>query len=96
MIMIMLILSFFLLTTLSYQHLFSLILFPLACSEYVEDLLRKIKFFSFRIEKIEGKFKMSQNRTLRDQLSVIEQLKKGSPEDHAVAGFMEKHNQLTE
>lgn len=39
-------------------------------------------------EKIEGKFKMSQNRTEEDQLGVINSLMEGSNADKEVAQVM--------
>jgi len=46
--------------------------------EYFSLLRKKIKFFTIKIHKIEGKFKMSQNRSIEDQEGVIVNLSKGS------------------
>jgi transcriptional regulator len=65
-----------------------------APEDYVQVMLRGIVGFRFEIGRIEGKWKMSQNREARDRHGVIDGLKdRGQGEDHAiadlVAGFAE-------
>ena len=49
-----------------------------------ENMLRQIVGFEIVATKIEGKFKLSQNRTREDQANVIASLEKA--EDSAVSG----------
>jgi transcriptional regulator len=51
---------------------------------YRERMLRKIVGFEIEVEKIESKFKLSQNRTRKDQSNVIASLE--SVEDTGVTG----------
>jgi len=51
---------------------------------YQENMLRQIVGFEIAATKIEGKFKLSQNRTRQDQANVIASLEKA--EDSAVSG----------
>lgn len=57
-------------------------------ADYRSGMLRGIVGFSIAVAKLEGKFKMSQNRPAADQRNVAERLSKGEPEDRAVAGMM--------
>jgi transcriptional regulator len=50
-----------------------------------ENMLRQIVGFEIEITKIEGKFKLSQNRTREDQANVIASLEKA--DDSAVSGI---------
>ena len=52
--------------------------------KYRENMLRQIVGFEIAVTKIEGKFKLSQNRTREDQANVISSLEKA--EDSAVSG----------
>jgi len=52
--------------------------------KYRENMLRQIVGFEIVVTKIEGKFKLSQNRTRDDQANVIASLEKA--EDSAVSG----------
>jgi len=52
--------------------------------KYRENMLRQIVGFEIVVTKIEGKFKLSQNRTREDQANVIASLEKA--EDSAVSG----------
>jgi transcriptional regulator len=52
---------------------------------YRENMLRKIVGFEIVATKIEGKFKLSQNRSREDQANVIASLEKA--EDTAVSGL---------
>jgi transcriptional regulator len=51
---------------------------------YRERMLRQIVGFEIGVTKIEGKFKLSQNRSREDQANVIESLAKS--EDTVVSG----------
>jgi transcriptional regulator len=51
---------------------------------YRERMLRQIVGFEIEVTKIEGKFKLSQNRTREDQANVIASLEKS--DDSAVSG----------
>ncbi|MDD3763478.1 MAG: FMN-binding negative transcriptional regulator [Nevskiales bacterium] len=58
----------------------------------LDALLRNIVAFEIRVERIEAKFKMSQNRTAADRAGVIRQLEAGAdPQAHAVARWMREH-----
>jgi transcriptional regulator len=60
--------------------------------KYHESMLRQIVGFEIVATKIEGKFKLSQNRTRQDQSNVIESLEKA--EDSSVSGvarMMKEH-----
>lgn len=60
--------------------------------EYRSKLLDMIVGFEIPIEKIEGKFKLNQNRSIEDQRSVAQHLEEsGAPLSFAVAKLM-KHN----
>jgi transcriptional regulator len=52
--------------------------------KYRENMLRQIVGFEITVTKIEGKFKLSQNRTREDQANVIASLEKAG--DSAVSG----------
>jgi len=52
--------------------------------KYRENMLRQIVGFQIEVTKLEGKFKLSQNRTREDQENVIASLEKA--DDTAVAG----------
>src|SRR6202021_2040917 len=52
--------------------------------KYRENMLRQIVGFEIAVTKIEGKFKLSQNRTREDQANVISSLEKA--EDSVVSG----------
>jgi transcriptional regulator len=60
--------------------------------DYIEGMLRGIIAFEMPITRIEGKFKLSQNRSVADRESVIAALDaSGSPWDHALADIMRKY-----
>jgi transcriptional regulator len=60
--------------------------------DYIEGMLRGITAFEMPITRIEGKFKLSQNRSVADRESVIAALDaSGSPWDHALADIMRKY-----
>jgi transcriptional regulator len=56
--------------------------------EYRAKMQLGIVGFEIVIERLEGKFKLSQNRTEADQAGVVAALSEGSPEDQAVATLM--------
>jgi transcriptional regulator len=59
---------------------------------YIDGMLRGITAFEMPIERLEGKFKLSQNRSIEDQNSVIAALAASNfPWDHALAEMMRKH-----
>jgi transcriptional regulator len=55
--------------------------------KYRENMLRQIVGFEIAVTKIEGKFKLSQNRTREDQANVMASLKKA--EDTTVSAVAE-------
>eukprot|EP01119_Soliformovum_irregulare_P026165 TRINITY_DN9912_c0_g1_i1.p1 TRINITY_DN9912_c0_g1~~TRINITY_DN9912_c0_g1_i1.p1 ORF type:complete len:223 (+),score=44.70 TRINITY_DN9912_c0_g1_i1:38-706(+) len=57
---------------------------------HVQEQMRHIKFFTIDVRRIDGKKKMSQNRSVEDQNGVIENLAKGSGSDAAVAEIMKE------
>jgi transcriptional regulator len=56
-------------------------------SDFRERLLAGIVGFEVPIERIEGKFKLGQNRSEADQLGTLARLDVGSAEDRALAQF---------
>jgi transcriptional regulator len=57
--------------------------------EYAEKLLKQIVGFEIEITRLEGKFKLSQNRSLADQNGVVEGLtQQGDPRSGALADVM--------
>ncbi len=60
--------------------------------DYRSGMLRGIIGLSIAVLRLEGKFKLSQNRTAEDQRSVAETLARGTAEDRAVAAMMGKGN----
>jgi transcriptional regulator len=58
-------------------------------ASWVQRLLNEIVAFEMRIEKLEGKFKLNQNRKPEDRARVIETLSaSGRPDEQAVARLM--------
>lgn len=59
---------------------------------YIDGMLGGITAFEMPITRLEGKFKLSQNRSVADRESVIAALKdSNSPWDHALAEMMRNH-----
>jgi transcriptional regulator len=57
--------------------------------DYMQKMLKAIVGFELPLARVEGKFKMSQNRSEADQRSVMEQLSASShPDDQATARVM--------
>ena len=58
-----------------------------APDDYIQMMLANIVGISLEVERIEAKWKVSQNRPERDQQGVIDALQKNShdPNDHAMA-----------
>jgi len=66
--------------------------------DYPQAMLSAIVSFKMQVTKLEGKFKLSQNRPMKDKQKVAESLRRPfgqSPRDHhdALLGMMEEHNQ---
>lgn len=60
---------------------------------YLDGMLEGITAFEMPIERLEGKFKLSQNRPAADRESVIAALSEGtSPWDRALAQMMRRHS----
>lgn len=53
-----------------------------------QTLLQSIVGFRIRVSKIEGKFKLGQNRPEADQVGMLKRLQTGSPGDRELAEFM--------
>jgi transcriptional regulator len=63
-----------------------------APERYVEAMLRGIVGFRFEITRLEGKWKMSQNREMRDRAGTATGLaRRGAGEDAAVAALVARH-----
>ena len=63
-----------------------------APDRYVEVMLRGIVGFRFVITRLEGKWKMSQNRELPDRTGVVSGLgRRGEGDDRAVADFVSRN-----
>jgi transcriptional regulator len=63
-----------------------------APDRYVEVMLRGIVGFRFVITRLEGKWKMSQNREMPDRAGVVTGLgRRGEGDDRAVADLVAKH-----
>ncbi len=60
-------------------------------ADFREPLLAAIVGFEMPIERIEGKFKLGQNRAEADLLGVIAALASGSADDRAMAEFTRRH-----
>ena len=55
-------------------------------SDYVEKMMQGVVGFSIEITRLEGKWKMSQNRTPRERARVAEELRKSQDPSRAVVG----------
>jgi transcriptional regulator len=63
-----------------------------APERYVDVMLRGIVGFRFDIARLEGKWKMSQNREMKDRAGVVQGLgARGEGEDAEVAGLVARH-----
>jgi transcriptional regulator len=61
-----------------------------APATYVTGLARAIVAFELPIERLEGKWKLSQNKSAEDRAGVVAGLRaEGDPEGHAIAALME-------
>lgn len=61
-------------------------------AEVTDKLIRSVVAFHMRIERLEGKFKLGQNRAIVDQVGAIEALEaSGEPESVSLAQFSRKH-----
>lgn len=61
-----------------------------APSDYIEDAMRAIVGFELTLTRIEGIWKMSQNRPADDRAGVIEGLRDGSPMEREVSRWVER------
>lgn len=60
--------------------------------DYIDGMLRGIIAFEMPVTRLEGKFKLSQNRPWEDQECVIKELSSSaSPWDRALADIMRRH-----
>jgi transcriptional regulator len=59
-------------------------------NDYVKKMLAAIVGFEIAIDRIEGKFKLSQNRPAADRLGVVNALLQGTPADQQVARLMQQ------
>ena len=59
-------------------------------NDYVEKMVAAIVGFEIAIERIEGKFKLSQNRPTADRAGVVNALLLGAPADQQVARLMQR------
>eukprot|EP01114_Cavostelium_apophysatum_P017560 TRINITY_DN524_c0_g1_i1.p1 TRINITY_DN524_c0_g1~~TRINITY_DN524_c0_g1_i1.p1 ORF type:complete len:241 (-),score=37.50 TRINITY_DN524_c0_g1_i1:567-1289(-) len=57
-------------------------------SDYVSNQMKKIKVFEIPVQRIEGKFKMSQNRSEEDQNGAVLNLMKGGHDEVEMAKMM--------
>jgi transcriptional regulator len=57
-------------------------------ADYRQKMLRGIVGFEVPLSRVEGKFKLNQNRPAEDRAGVIEALAAGSAEERALAEFM--------
>jgi transcriptional regulator len=60
-------------------------------SSYFEEELRHIVGFEMPIARLEGKFKLSQNRAPEDRAGVLEGLRRSGPAAAKLADFMERN-----
>lgn len=61
-------------------------------SAWIQKLSNEIVAFEIKIEKLEGKFKLNQNRKPEDRAGVIEKLSASAdPAERAVGAFMAEH-----
>jgi len=66
-----------------------------APEEYIRSALAAIAGFEIPIERLEGKWKLSQNRSLNDQMRVATWLESGDETSRAVATLMRFRHSLT-
>jgi transcriptional regulator len=57
-------------------------------ADYLQKMLRGIVGFEVPLDRVEGKFKLSQNRPAEDRAGVIAALSAGGAEERALAEFM--------
>jgi transcriptional regulator len=61
---------------------------PEANEEFMRSKLSAIAGFEIEIQKLEGKWKLSQNRSLADQVRVVSWLENGDDQSRALAEIM--------
>jgi transcriptional regulator len=63
-----------------------------APASYIDVMLRGIVGFRFAITRLEGKWKMSQNRETKDRVGVVKGLaERHQADDREVAGLVQRH-----
>jgi transcriptional regulator len=63
-----------------------------APASYIDVMLRGIVGFRFAVTRLEGKWKMSQNREMRDRAGVVKGLgERHAGDDQEIAGLVERH-----
>lgn len=63
--------------------------------EMMEKLIASVVAFRMPIERLEGKFKLGQNRAVADQIGAVEALEaSGEPESEALAALARRHLKL--
>ena len=63
-----------------------------APASYIDVMLRGIVGFRFAITRLEGKWKMSQNRETKDRVGVVKGLgERQAGDDREVAGLVQRH-----
>ena len=63
-----------------------------APASFIDAMLRGIVGFRFAITRLEGKWKMSQNREMEDRAGVVSGLgRRGEGDDRAVADFVSRN-----
>jgi transcriptional regulator len=60
-------------------------------ADYLKKMLHGIVGFEMPIARIEGKFKLSQNRSAEDRRGVMRELATGGPDEQALAEFMARY-----
>jgi transcriptional regulator len=59
-------------------------------ADYQERMLSNIVGFKIRVDQLEGKFKLSQNRQAVDAAGVVKALSTGNEEQRAVVAWMQR------
>ena len=57
-------------------------------ADYRQKMMRAIVGFEVPLDRVEGKFKLSQNRSAEDRSGVVRALSAGGAEEQALAEFM--------
>ncbi|APJ02795.1 FMN-binding negative transcriptional regulator [Silvanigrella aquatica] len=62
----------------------------------LDDMISEINAFEFKIKSIESKFKISQNRSKEDQISVIKNLQKSKDDTLFIHNIMKQYYEINE